>query len=241
MKYENAADVLPADLLAKVQKFAAGKLLYIPEAKTKAPWGAASGEKSRLAERNREIRARFRDGTPIAVLAEACSLSEETVRKIIYAKVVPQYRCTASSAKEFARDGRLEEWIHTFLLSDGHNRAFSDGLKLVPRFYHGPMDMPIRLFRRCCGPEPDMKYHEPEEWFEKRVNALREALQTDGDFPPLIVNYVKGEFVINDGNHRYEALRRIGREKHPVIFWVTEKEDNIALMEFLAREEPHPH
>ena len=31
MKYENARDILPAKLLAEVQKYAEGKVIYIPK------------------------------------------------------------------------------------------------------------------------------------------------------------------------------------------------------------------
>ena len=38
MKYENAADILPEDLLKRVQKFAAGRLIYVPETIGKRSW-----------------------------------------------------------------------------------------------------------------------------------------------------------------------------------------------------------
>ena len=54
MNYENAADILPEDLLRRVQKFAAGKLIYVPETTEKRPWGETSGYKRYLEERNQE-------------------------------------------------------------------------------------------------------------------------------------------------------------------------------------------
>ena len=45
MNYENAADILPEDLLKRVQKFAAGKLIYVPETISKRSWGEISGYK----------------------------------------------------------------------------------------------------------------------------------------------------------------------------------------------------
>lgn len=35
MKYENAGEVLPEELLKEIQKYAAGKLLYIPKGEEK--------------------------------------------------------------------------------------------------------------------------------------------------------------------------------------------------------------
>ena len=66
---------------------------------------------------------------------------------------MPAYDRTLTTARAFAAEGRLEEWIHAYLLTDGHNKPFSDGLKLDKRFYIGPLEMPLALFTRCCGPE----------------------------------------------------------------------------------------
>ena len=38
----------------------------------------------------------------------------------------------------FAAAGKLEDWVHAYLLSDGDNPAFSHGLKLFDRFFLGP-------------------------------------------------------------------------------------------------------
>lgn len=43
MKYEHANDVLPEALVREIQKYAAGKLLYIPSTSGKRAWGEASG------------------------------------------------------------------------------------------------------------------------------------------------------------------------------------------------------
>jgi hypothetical protein len=37
MKYENANDILPEELLKEIQKYAGGKLLYIPAGVEKGP------------------------------------------------------------------------------------------------------------------------------------------------------------------------------------------------------------
>lgn len=39
MKYENAKDVLPKELLEELKKYAAGKLLYVPLGDKKRNWG----------------------------------------------------------------------------------------------------------------------------------------------------------------------------------------------------------
>ncbi len=225
MEYENAVDVLPADLLKKVQKFAAGKLLYVPKSVEKLSWSETTGYKQHLAERNNEIKENFSDGYSVEQLAEQYNLSVDSIKKIVYSKPKEQlkYRCSTTSAKQFSDAGRLEDWVHQFLLSDGHNKAFSDGLKLFDRFFLGPFIMPLSLFTRCCGPEKEMKYQVNKEWFEKRVESLKKTFQINRDMPPLIVHYVDHGFELNDGNHRFEALRQLSVKEYPVIVWITEQ------------------
>ena len=142
-----------------------------------------------------------------------------------------EYQCTLTSAKQFASKGRLEDWIHAYLLSDGHNREFSDGLKLFDRFYLGPMTMPLSLFSRCCGPEETMRWRINKEWFESHVNELQQVILSNADLPPLIVHYLiedgqtEGTFELNDGNHRLEAYNRLGIKEYPMIVWITEKHE----------------
>ena len=237
MKYENAADILPEDLLKRVQKFAAGKLIYVPETIGKRSWGETSGYKRYLAARNQEIKEKFLFGFTVEKLADEYSLSVESIKKIVYSKSENKelkYRCSLSSAKEFSEAGKLEEWVHLFLLSDGHNKAFSDGLKLFDRYYLGPFTMPLSLFSRCCGPEENIKYQVNAEWFEKRVQSLMKTLQSNDDIPPLIVHFVDHGFELCDGNHRFEALTRLGVKEYPVIVWMTEKEEYDEFLKLFA-------
>jgi hypothetical protein len=136
-----------------------------------------------------------------------------------------EYRNNLSSAQNYARKGLLEEWIHSYLLTDANNKEFSDGLKLFERFYLGPIKMPLSLFNRCCGPEDSMKWKVSLEGFEKKVSMLLEAIENDNDMPPLIVQYVDDEFELNDGNHRYEAYKRLGIKEIYVVVWITKKRD----------------
>ena len=62
MKYENAKDILPAKLLEEVQKYAEGKLIYIPKAEKPKGWGEASGYRDKLNKRNSMICSRYSAG-----------------------------------------------------------------------------------------------------------------------------------------------------------------------------------
>ncbi|MCI8372740.1 MAG: ParB N-terminal domain-containing protein, partial [Lachnospiraceae bacterium] len=55
---------------------------------------------------------------------------------------IMEYKSALSSAVGYAANGRLEEWVHTYLRSDGHNQEFSDGLKRFDRYFLGPVNMP---------------------------------------------------------------------------------------------------
>lgn len=149
---------------------------------------------------------------------------------------MPNYAGTLTSAKEYTSLGKLEEWVHAYLLSDGNNKGFSDGLKLTERYFFGLANMPLALFSRCCGPEPEMKYRVHPGGFERKVNALAEAVQNGADLPPMIVQYANGGFELNDGNHRFEAYHRVGVAEATVVVWITEKED---YDEFAARFGAH--
>lgn len=236
MKYENGRDIFPERLLRQIQKYAAGKLVYIPAGDVKRSWGETSGYRRYLDERNQEMREKFRSGTGIEQLADAYCLSVESVKRIVYSKkevCILEYQCSLSSAKAYAAAGKLEEWVHAYLLSDGDNREFSDGLKLFDRYFIGPVRMPLNLFTRCYGPEEHMKFRTNSvEWFEQCVGRLMEVIRQEEDMPPLIVHYVDGGFELNDGNNRHEAYKRLGIAEYEVIVWITEKEE---YDEFMAR------
>ncbi len=84
MKYRNAAEILPDQLLKELQAYIDGSLLYIPKASTKKEWGARSGARTYYQERNREIQKQFHEGCSIDVLTEQYGLAYSTIKKIIY-------------------------------------------------------------------------------------------------------------------------------------------------------------
>lgn len=234
MKYENGKDIFPADLLRQIQKYVSGKVVYIPAKEKKRAWGETSGYKRYLSDRNRAIRAKFRAGAGMEELAEEYFLSCETIKKIAYSKKEEpymQYSDTVASAKAYAEADCLEDWVHLYLLSDGNNRDFSEGLKLFPRRYLGPTTMPLSLFERCCGPEETMKWRVHPEWFEQHVTNIANFIRNGGELPPLIVHFFideehpDGAFELNDGNHRFEAFARLGITQYPVIVWITEESE----------------
>ena len=195
----------------------------------------------RNSARNRDIRARFAIGETIDQLAERYHLSCESIKRIVYCRkesIQMEYQGTLSSAQEWSRQGMLEEWVHAYLLSDGHNEPFSDGLKMVDRMFLGPVKMPLALFHRCTGPvEEGLKFQvHPVAW-ESHVRQLMEVIPHEPDIPPLIVHYLipegktEGEFELNDGNTRWEAYTRLGIKEAHVIIWITDRYEYDQFME----------
>ena len=87
MAYLNAREILPPELLKQIQQHLDGQLIYIPKKSApRKPWGSQSGSRSLLQQRNRSIRQAFRRGQSLACLADQLHLSEDAIRKIIYAE-----------------------------------------------------------------------------------------------------------------------------------------------------------
>ena len=168
-------------------------------------------------------------------LTEQFGLSYDSIKRIVYSrKEAPmlQYSATLSSAKAYAEAEKLDAWIHLYLNENGRNIPFSDGLKLFDRYYFSPVQMPLRLFHRCAGPEESMTYRIDPDWFQLHVAQLEKAIREDKDMPPLIVHYVDGGFELNDGNHRHQAYENMGMENVWVIVWITEEAE---YQDFLAK------
>nr|WP_312985883.1 helix-turn-helix domain-containing protein [Clostridioides sp.] len=83
MKYINAADVLPKELLNEILNYVNGELLYIPSSGEKQKWGEKSGSRDYYKKRNSEIINQYKNGVSITDIAKKFSLSYDSVRKIV--------------------------------------------------------------------------------------------------------------------------------------------------------------
>ena len=84
MKYRNASEVFPDELLKEIQKYASAEMIYIPEKSEKKSWGEKSGARDCYVKRNAAIRAEYREGKSIQDLADEYGLSHDSVRRILY-------------------------------------------------------------------------------------------------------------------------------------------------------------
>lgn len=85
-RYKNAAEVLPSHLLARLQEFAAGEVLYIPRPAKRLGWGERSGTREALHRRNERIRQRRAEGATMDQLMAEFFLGYDSIRKILNGK-----------------------------------------------------------------------------------------------------------------------------------------------------------
>ncbi len=84
MKYINAADVLPEELLKEIQMYVTGDLIYIPNKNVHKRWGEKSGSRTYYTKRNKDMKNKYKEGLSLSQLSEMYGLALDTVRKILY-------------------------------------------------------------------------------------------------------------------------------------------------------------
>lgn len=202
MKYENAVDVLPESLLREIQKYSAGKLLYIPSGDDKRAWGEASGYREQLLKRNRMIRNKYAHGITVSELADEYFLSLDSIKKIIYSKRSASnlnYYPTVASAVQYANAGLFEEWIQCYLLLTSKSASeFHDFLQGEPLFF-GVVKFPLRLIQR--------------------IESGDEVILTESkeEYPPLLVQYEEGKFYCTVQQELLASLRHRKVNAYPTI------------------------
>ena len=75
----------------------------------------------------------------------------------------------------------------------------------------GPVQAPVVELVRQVGPEPGMSFPRATVDWEPRLSGIIESIKAGWDAPPVIAEYRDERLLICDGNHRFEAQRRIGR------------------------------
>jgi hypothetical protein len=184
MKYENARDILPESLLKEVQKYAEGKVIYIPKCTKTRGWGEASGYREKLNKRNSLICNRYSAGRSILEIAEEFYLSPETVKKIVYGNKVnlPEFSASITSADHYAKSGLGEEWVRTYLTTLGKDMPDSSEY-----FMSELARIPLRLISDSIKSDENMEINE---------RGFHDV--------PLIVKYENNKFSVD---YQQEYLR----------------------------------
>ncbi|MCU1456719.1 MAG: hypothetical protein JWL73_811 [Actinomycetia bacterium] len=143
---------------------------------------------------------------------------------------------TLESAFQAAEEDRIAYWVGDFLASRGSdNGALAVGIADRPHEWLGPVRLPTDRLERLAGPESDVICAiEPEEW-EGDVDDMGASIEEGWQPPPVLVEYRDGHLLLQDGNHRYEAMRRSGSSHVWAVVWTDDRADRDRLAAELAQ------
>lgn len=120
-------------------------------------------------------------------------------------------RFSLASARRAAADGRVAEWVGALLASPGSDNAvLAAALAQREHRWWGPVLVPVERLVRLAGPEDEVLVRVDEAEWDGDVEAMEESLEEGWEPPPLLAEWRGGELLLQDGNHRYEALVRDG-------------------------------
>jgi hypothetical protein len=132
------------------------------------------------------------------------------------------------SAKKWAREGKIEAWVHKYLLSGRggeSNPEFSEGLKREKRWWNGPVELSLNDLSPAVGTEPGMEFVVDKDHWYALTSKLAESFSNSESLPPLIAEYRAGQLSIRDGNTRYGAMKLLGWTTCWVIIWYNSESD----------------
>jgi hypothetical protein len=221
MKYENASDVIPEKLLKEIQKYAAGKLLYIPTGEEKKAWGEMSGYRDQLQRRNIMIRNKYANGMTVSELADEYYLSLDSIKKIIYSKKDERhftYAPTIRSAVKYANIGMLEEWIQCYLLLTRKVAPSLNDFMKEEHLYFGVVKFPLRLIQL--------------DGIELGEDRADEADDNEAVFPPLLIQYEEGKFYCNEQKEILAALKQRKVNAYPTVIALKETTEYKRFMKY---------
>jgi Mor family transcriptional regulator len=84
VSYIKAEEILPEELIRRIQEYADGVYIYIPRRPgNRQPWGQETGYKAELKLRNDRIRNDYAAGASVQTLSRRYHLSEKSIRRIL--------------------------------------------------------------------------------------------------------------------------------------------------------------
>jgi hypothetical protein len=143
-------------------------------------------------------------------------------------------RFDLASARAAAEQDRTAIWVGEFLASRGSDNAvLAAALAQKEHWWLGPMKVPLDDLVRLAGPEDDALVPIGEDEWEGDVGEMAQSLEEGWLPPPLLAEYQDGRLLLQDGNHRYEALQREGEPDAWVLIFF---EDPAARDRFTSAE-----
>jgi hypothetical protein len=123
---------------------------------------------------------------------------------------------SVDGVRRAAEGDDLDGWVRRFLASDGSDNAeLGEQLTAEPRWWIGPVRLRINTLHRLVGPpdEPVLCPLDDDDWRDD-VAEMAEKIDDDEFEPaPVVVMFRDDQLVLEDGNHRVEALRRAGEHE----------------------------
>ena len=243
MKYENAKDVLPPELLAEVQKVAGGKLLYVPIAEEAKGWGTESGYRKKLLKRNQTIYNEYIAGKTVMELADEFFLSTDSIKKIVYGKKTEfiAFEPTLSCAVQYSEAGLAEEWIRAYCV-----RCQPQVVPLLQNYVHfGVVKMPLRLIEvpaivgnvtladaqivrdtltvQVTTFSPVGEMPTGRQVVGAEGNANPEDTEKQVLEAPLLVRYLQGKFYLLGQEREFLSLKANKVNAYPVFILITDR------------------
>jgi len=141
---------------------------------------------------------------------------------------IHQQELDTLTALKWAKEGKIEAWVHKYLLSGSGgptNAQFSDGLKREKRWWNGPIYLSLSDLSPAVGPDPGLEYTVDGVYWQERTGGLAQTISDPQALPPLIAEYRSGQLSVRDGNTRYGAMKLLGWAKCWVVIWYNQESD----------------
>lgn len=126
---------------------------------------------------------------------------------------------SVASARVAGEEGELREWVRSFLASPGSDNApLGDALADRDGPWVGPVRVPLDRLARLAGPAdaPVLEVVDEDDWRDD-VDDLAARIAAGLEPAPVVATMRDRQLVVEDGNHRIEALRRAGHRDAWVV------------------------
>ena len=129
-------------------------------------------------------------------------------------------RFDLASARRASARGEAATWVGDFLASEGSdNVVLAAALAQREHWWVGPISVPLDRLVRLAGPEDDVIVPIEEDEWEGDVSSMEDSVEEGWEPPPLLAELQDGRLLLQDGNHRYEALARAGAPSARVLVY----------------------
>jgi|GEM_PF-76709 Predicted hydrolase (HAD superfamily) len=141
-------------------------------------------------------------------------------------------RFDLASARRAAARGETALWVGNFLASPGSDNAvLAAALAQQKHWWAGPLSIPVENFERLAGPEADTLCKVDDEEWGTDIHAMEASIEAGWDPPPLLAEFQDGRLLLQDGNHRYEALVQEGATSAWALVYFDNRPDRDRFMD----------